>query len=65
MKLPVSENFADFRVMLNNFLVSTVIFLLPIGEDSLPILPGTECSLIRKFLAKFQNIAYFSGFFVK
>ena len=37
-------------------------FLLPIGGNSFPILPGTECSSIQKFRIYFRCITYFAGF---
>ena len=40
------KNSLDFRILLDNFLLS--VLLLNKG-DSFPILPGIECSLIRKF----------------
>ena len=47
-KLLVPEKFADFLVTFENFLVHGN-FLLLIGGDSFPILPGIRCSSIRKF----------------
>ena len=61
-KFPASKKFADFWVMLDNFLVLVVIFYCQSGVISFLILTGLECSSIQKFGNYSQNIKQFASF---
>ena len=65
MKFKVSIKFTYFWNSFGQFLSINGNFILLIGSDKFPILPGIECSSIRKFGTKSKNIVYFVSFWRK